>query len=147
MADNAKLIAKLYKKDYQRQARALKAQQKLKKRNANREIKKIRLQRKNILRLFTYVQILAPLVLPALYRLAVSLRTPKNANLNQRIDEARLLLAGSSLPAATVADLTKRIDAIAEGAKSAEFLSEDQRRRSQRTLSNDIDVILKELKK
>ncbi|MDO4909039.1 MAG: DUF6474 family protein [Corynebacterium sp.] len=147
MADNAKLIAKLYKKDYQRQARALKAERSMKKRMADREIKKIRLQRKQWARLFTALRFIVPLVLPVLYRLAVSLRSNNEQALSKRVDEVRSLIAASDLPAATVADLSSRLEAINEAARSAQFLSEDQRRRAHHTINNDLSAIAEELKK
>lgn len=165
----AKLLANQEHKLLKQEKKELKAQRKHAKKMASAELARLKERRfnaKQVMRYSAAIRALAPLLLPLIYKLVVSIR--ENANkknvqqlgivatetehqsarvteLKNRISTMEKSLSEYGIPAGFKRDAQDRLKQLSTALTNAQRMSPDQQERAYKTISADLDELNKEI--
>ncbi|MBN9645327.1 DUF6474 family protein [Corynebacterium mendelii] len=161
----SRLLAKEKKNMEKSQLKNLKAKQKHEKRMAKQTYKQLKagsFNAKNVKRYTGAARLLAPVVLPLIYRAVTWSReqllkkkarnfgvsssdlarfTGFGAPIKARIEAVRRSLDDAPLPAGLKKDITNRLDTLFTAADNAEHMDNDQRQRIHHSINSDLDHV------
>ncbi|AKK02058.1 DUF6474 family protein [Corynebacterium epidermidicanis] len=164
-ARQQKLLAKQEHRLLKAEKKGLKAKQKHEMKLAKAELEKRKAGKLNKATVSRYVgvaRMVAPILLPLLYRGATQAQQLINqrkaqrmgvsteqlsafaghgAPLKARIAGARNSLKNSTLPRGFVMDATERLDELDKAVDNAEFMTPEQRRRAHQSIKQDLDMV------
>lgn len=160
-----KLLAKQEQNLLKAEKKGLKAKRKHELKLAKAELAKReagRINKDNVSRYIGVARMVAPIVLPLIYRGATQAQQLLNqrraqrlgvstdqlsafaghgAALKARITGVRNSLEGTDLPRGFVLDAQERLDELDKAVDNAEFMTPEQRRRAHRSISDDLDLL------